>query len=604
MLVIQLFSQPFWYRLGLTLTHFLWQGLAVAILIGTAVRLLRLRRGNTRYVTYLIAFIVVAACPVVTFMAVETPAKPITRPPVTEMKTPAPSGAIPYPLVPANEVSRQAASRAASADLIPLRERIHNYLQISLPWALACWVIGVLVLSVRLLLGFIGVYRWRRRLDPLPQVLRQRVGSLSERLGMPDFSRVFISPSALQAIAVGYLRPMVLLPAAMVAQMQPEMLEAVIAHELAHIRRFDLWVNLAQRVAETLLFYHPAVWWLSNRLRSERELCCDELAVKATGERLTNSRFWLAGLVTVLFLAALAAPTIFVLTARAETKAVAPPEDKSAKSLHQAAADGDIEQVKLNLSQGSHINAKDNKGRTALHRAASEGHADVVKLLIQLGADVKARDRSQRTPLHNAATKDKKSIELLLSGGADVNAKNKWGNTPLRVAMMSTWAGRNEVVELLLAKGAKVSALHLAAYMGDIEKLKKCLEDGIDINSQGDAGSTALHLTANSGNKDVVEFLISKGATIDARDAYYWTPLLYAACHNHKDIMDLLLAKGADVNAKDDRGFTLLTAAIWNPDENAIKVLIGKGANVNVKDTMGLTPLVWAIWMQRSRRQH
>jgi len=91
----------------------------------------------------------------------------------------------------------------------------------------------------------------------------------------------------LQAMAVGYLRPMVLLPAAMVARMQPEMLEAVIAHELAHIRRLDLWINLAQRVTETLLFYHPAVWWLSNCLRRERELCCDELAVKATGERLT-----------------------------------------------------------------------------------------------------------------------------------------------------------------------------------------------------------------------------------------------------------------------------------------------------------------------------
>src|SRR5437660_336918 len=64
------------------------------------------------------------------------------------------------------------------------------------------------------------------------------------------------------------------------------MLEAVIAHELAHIRRWDLWINLAQLVVEILLFYHPAVWWLSRRLRVERELCCDELAVAATEQRL------------------------------------------------------------------------------------------------------------------------------------------------------------------------------------------------------------------------------------------------------------------------------------------------------------------------------
>ena len=84
----------------------------------------------------------------------------------------------------------------------------------------------------------------------------------------------------------GFLRPMVLLPAAWLVEMPPAMLEAVIAHELAHIRRFDLWVNLFQRLLETLLFYHPAVWWLSRRVRLAREMCCDELAAAATGERV------------------------------------------------------------------------------------------------------------------------------------------------------------------------------------------------------------------------------------------------------------------------------------------------------------------------------
>ena len=71
-----------------------------------------------------------------------------------------------------------------------------------------------------------------------------------------------------------------------IAEMPPQLLEAVIAHELAHLRRCDLWVNLLQRLVESVLFYHPAVWWLSSRLRRERELCCDALAVAATGERL------------------------------------------------------------------------------------------------------------------------------------------------------------------------------------------------------------------------------------------------------------------------------------------------------------------------------
>ena len=64
------------------------------------------------------------------------------------------------------------------------------------------------------------------------------------------------------------------------------MIEAIIAHELAHIRRWDLWVNLVQRIIETLLFYHPAVWWLSSRIRLEREMCCDEIAAKCFDREL------------------------------------------------------------------------------------------------------------------------------------------------------------------------------------------------------------------------------------------------------------------------------------------------------------------------------
>ena len=91
-------------------------------------------------------------------------------------------------------------------------------------------------------------------------------------------------------MAVGLVRPLVLIPAAWATEMPLPMLEAVIAHELAHLARRDLWANLLQRIAETLLFYHPAVWWLSRRLRIERELCADELAVGITGDRLNYAR--------------------------------------------------------------------------------------------------------------------------------------------------------------------------------------------------------------------------------------------------------------------------------------------------------------------------
>ena len=98
--------------------------------------------------------------------------------------------------------------------------------------------------------------------------------------------RVRVCRRVAEAVAIGLFKPMILLPAAWLSELPPDMLEAVLAHELAHVRRLDLWVNLLQRLVETLLFYHPAMWWLSHRLRTERELCCDELAATVTNDRV------------------------------------------------------------------------------------------------------------------------------------------------------------------------------------------------------------------------------------------------------------------------------------------------------------------------------
>jgi prepilin-type processing-associated H-X9-DG protein len=383
MSIIEFFSQPVWQRTGLTLVHFLWQGLIMAILVGIFVRILKVHQGNSRYTVYLMAFVAMMLCPIVTFIAINVPGETIstvspqraglTKPVYIASDTTSPVAA---ELSKADISSSSMPKRITNIDSVSLRQRAFDYLRLSLPWLLVAWMVGVLILSVRLVMGFIGVYRWRRHLEPLPEVLAQRIGSLTEKLGMKGFSRIFITPSVLQAMATGYLRPMVLLPAAMVMHMQPEMLEAVIAHELAHIRRFDLWVNLIQRIAETMLFYHPAIWWLSGRLRSERELCCDELAVKATKKRLTyattlesvrraklmakqpvlaaglgqdrkptlsrvrhildlapaqhNCPFWLAGIIAVLLLAGLTIPTTLALTSEKSGKTGAQTADKTA----------------------------------------------------------------------------------------------------------------------------------------------------------------------------------------------------------------------------------------------------------------------------------
>ncbi len=301
--VIDFFAQPGWQRLGFALLHFLWQGALVALMTAGLVGLFRLRRGVARYRAYLLGFAVMAICPVATYLWLETPRADVIETtdaheasafaPPTEtvrLETPVPE---PFEVT----ASRERTETTHASDALPiasdpnprtvivqdLRGKIIEFGRQAVPWSLVAWLVGVVVLGSRMLLGVVGSYRWRRGLLPLPDELRRRAAALSERFGAAA-GRIRLSPSAVQPLVIGYLKPLVLLPASLAAGMSPELLEAVIAHELAHVRRLDPLVNLLQRIVETLLFYHPALWWLSSRVRAEREVCCDEMAVQHTGD--------------------------------------------------------------------------------------------------------------------------------------------------------------------------------------------------------------------------------------------------------------------------------------------------------------------------------
>jgi hypothetical protein len=102
--------------------------------------------------------------------------------------------------------------------------------------------------------------------------------------------RLLVSPRVDAPAVLGWLRPVILAPVAALSGLSPDHIEALLAHELAHIRRNDYLINLLQSVVETLLFYHPAVWWISRQIRTERELCCDDLAVALTTDVLTYAQ--------------------------------------------------------------------------------------------------------------------------------------------------------------------------------------------------------------------------------------------------------------------------------------------------------------------------
>ncbi|UCF14177.1 MAG: ankyrin repeat domain-containing protein, partial [Phycisphaerales bacterium] len=158
-------------------------------------------------------------------------------------------------------------------------------------------------------------------------------------------------------------------------------------------------------------------------------------------------------------------------------------------SLIEMVLNGDIDQVKLNLSLGADVNAKEKYG-TALHAAAGRGHTEIARLLIAHGAEVNAKAEIGWTPLHYAALYGRtKTAELLIAKGADVNVENNEGWTPISFALRSAGGGR-EMIELLVSKGARVSALHLAAHRGNLDRVRKSLKEDRNVDARDEGGRT------------------------------------------------------------------------------------------------------------------
>jgi beta-lactamase regulating signal transducer with metallopeptidase domain len=250
------------------LLDFIWQGLLVAFLLWVALFALRKRAAQARYLAALVALAVLAVLPVATALL------EYTAPPASAVV-----------------VSPAAVTAAAAGSVAFERAPQTGAWRASLQaWALPVWSFGVLIFALRAVWGCRRISAMRRRAVPAAPDVLARVAEIGARMGLARPARVFMAAIAGAPSVVGWFRPVILLPPATLLGLTPEQLEAVLAHELAHVRRYDSVVNAAQILVETLLFYHPAVWWTSARIREERELCCDDLAVGSCGNALCYAR--------------------------------------------------------------------------------------------------------------------------------------------------------------------------------------------------------------------------------------------------------------------------------------------------------------------------
>lgn len=243
--------------LGWALVHFLWQGTAVALVLAAALPMCRGAR--LRYALACAAMLAMLALFAGTAM----------------LSVPEEASAPHYAAAPAN-----AASAAGQVISPPSGARI----QAMLPWLVPLWLIGVA------LFGFLRVGGWAeaRRMRgtgvcAVPRHWQQRLMELAAGMRVAVPVALLESSLAEVPVVIGILRPVILTPAGFLSGLGPAHVEAILLHELAHIRRFDYAVNLLQAAMESLLFYHPAVWRVSRLMRTEREHCCDDMVVAAQG---------------------------------------------------------------------------------------------------------------------------------------------------------------------------------------------------------------------------------------------------------------------------------------------------------------------------------
>ncbi len=307
----QFVSSALTRALGWTLLHSLWQGALVAAVLAGALLLLRRQRAEVRYAASAGALGVVVVLAGITFGLYfnSSPAQGVVLSPgtlealqavptkqikaaaagvsaaSTEMGKAVTTVGSPAHVSPEAAVPGAAAVVPSALFMQPFSHSLIHALNNHLPLLVVAWLLGLLAMSLRMLGGLLYVRRLRRyRVRPLPAVWQERLAALAARSGLKRPVQLLESALVRVPLVVGHVRPMILLPLGTVAGLPPACLEAILAHELAHVLRRDYLVNLLQTVAEVLFFYHPAVWFVGSCVRTERENCCDDAATALVGD--------------------------------------------------------------------------------------------------------------------------------------------------------------------------------------------------------------------------------------------------------------------------------------------------------------------------------
>jgi bla regulator protein BlaR1 len=278
-------SNEFVHALGWTILHSVWQIALVAILLGILMVIFKKSSSSIRYYVSVTAMVLTFLIAAVTFFNEYKGYKENDITAVQELN-----------LTPVEQEFADAVIENARADLqSSFLSDFKDYFERNLPLIVVIWNLIVMLLFLKIIGGLAYSQRLKSyQTYSMPEQWEAELRQLSKKLGIQRSIQILQSAIIKVPVVVGYFKPVIILPLGVISGFSHEQVEAILAHELAHIRRNDYLINIFQSIIEVLFFYHPAIYWISKNIRNERENACDDLAIladinrKALATALTN----------------------------------------------------------------------------------------------------------------------------------------------------------------------------------------------------------------------------------------------------------------------------------------------------------------------------
>jgi beta-lactamase regulating signal transducer with metallopeptidase domain len=262
-----LFPEGLTESLGSALFHSLWQAAAVGLILLLCILLIPRRHAQTRYVAGVLSILAMVVLPVITFF--------ISYPENSTSITTAVEAPYTYHTAAGNVTA------TTPTPELSFQDEVMNWFQANQALMVALWVAGMAFFAIRFSGGYLLTRRLRRRgLGEVPTAWSHRLQQMAAQMRVGQPVQFHTSTRVSVPMVIGFLKPMILFPVGMLADLTPDQVELILAHELAHVRRYDYAVNLLLSLAQIVLFFHPAMWLASRFVRQERENCCDAIALR------------------------------------------------------------------------------------------------------------------------------------------------------------------------------------------------------------------------------------------------------------------------------------------------------------------------------------